>query len=145
MRTAILKEGWEETYSIEDANYIVINSCIVTHKAERDVKRAINKALKGKSGKAKIILTGCRGELYRIKNVDFSGSYKEVIKYLSIQECPQRIEISSKIRPFVKIQEGCDLKCSFCIVPRERGLSRSRPLHEILEEVKTLLERGYKK
>jgi threonylcarbamoyladenosine tRNA methylthiotransferase MtaB len=143
LRSIVLREGFSETQSVEEADYIVINSCVVTHKAERDVKKAINRALRLRKRGAKVIITGCRSVLPE-KRVDFSGNYRDVIRFLGIRNFSEILENSSKSRPFVRIQEGCSLKCSFCIVPKERGPSKSRPLNLILREIETLLDRGYR-
>lgn len=145
---------------IEDAmqaDIIVINSCTVTNKADREVRSYAKKY--SQLGK-KVIFTGCGvkhlGENLFQKNLAFTvfaHSYKENITdiissnkriLLAKDKTHKHIDstlipnIIGKVRAFIKIQEGCNFSCSYCIIPSVRGMARSFPQEHILEQIKLL-------
>ncbi|WP_456479368.1 tRNA (N(6)-L-threonylcarbamoyladenosine(37)-C(2))-methylthiotransferase MtaB [Nautilia sp.] len=138
----------------EEAEYIIVNSCTVTNFADRDLKRYINR-WKNK----KIILTGCAAytlgeELLKEKKINsvIGHRYKEHIdKYLDFEGIKlggfdfvnkKIITSYSKTKAFVKIQEGCDFECAYCIIPKVRGHSRSIDEKTVLEQIKALSLNG---
>lgn len=144
----------------DEAQIIVINSCTVTNGADSGVKSYLNKIKK--TGK-KIYFTGCgvqtRGkEVLEQVNGVFAHDHKEKINSLLLQE--QRFylpaqdekhidktlvsEFVGKSRAFIKIQEGCDFRCSYCIIPFSRGKARSLEQSAILEQIKILAQKGIK-
>ncbi len=126
----------------------IINTCSVTSKSDYQSRQLIRRALK--TG-ARVLVTGCYTELdeNRIKEID---PYIEIIKNNDKSQLIQRIINNTKrstlnpggrARPFVKIQEGCSHRCTYCIIPELRGRPRSRSLEEIVEEVSQYERAGY--
>ena len=140
----------------EEADIIIVNSCTVTNFADRDIRQYINK-WQNKN----IIFTGCgaytQGEkLYNDEKVKavLGHKYKEEIdKFLDFKgiklgdfdfKNKETLKEIHKSKAFIKIQEGCDFECAYCIIPAVRGYSRSIEENIIVDEVKYLSERGVK-
>ena len=154
-----LKSG-EITHDEQGADVVVINSCTVTNGADADVRNYVNKM--NRLGK-KILLTGCgavsRGEeLYKNGAVFgvFGMSQKEKIdEFLSSRSKFYDIggldsveknlvsDYEDHTKAFIKIQEGCDFNCSYCIIPSVRGRSRSSSEDAILKEAESLAANGF--
>lgn len=156
-----LKE-YEITENESEADMIVINSCTVTNGADTHVRSYISQVEKSGSG-AKLFLTGCgahtKGESLlkenRIHGV-FGQSEKQKIDFFLDQEKPfyekgdlNHVddavvgEFIGKSRAFIKIQEGCNFRCSYCIIPHVRGDARSMDEELILEQVGKLALNGF--
>ena len=143
-----------------DADIIVVNSCTVTNGADSDVRNYINRANRENK---RVLMTGCgaisRGkELFDTKKVFgvFSMDEKQNIdeflsrqtKFISIN---QQNKIDKNIvthfenhaKAFIKIQEGCDFNCSYCIIPSVRGRARSLDETMILKEAQNLIKNGF--
>ena len=145
----------------------VINSCAVTAEAEKKVAYEIRKA-KRNNPNNKIIVTGCAAQINpkkynEIQEVDLVLGNKEkllsnVWKNLNFFEpvqvsnillekktVPSTIEkFDGKSRAYIEIQQGCNHRCTFCIIPYGRGNSRSVPAGEIVERIKKIVSNGYK-
>ena len=145
-----------------EAQVIVVNSCTVTNGADASVRQYIRSARR-KNPTARIVLAGCgshsKGEaLYEADEVHgvMGHSEKEHIDAL-LQRTDRFYEIGDlehvdrtivsefvgKSRAFIKVQEGCDFACSYCIIPSVRGGARSYPLVQIEEQVRTLAANGF--
>ena len=142
---------------------IIVNTCAVTAEAERQARQAIRK-LRRENPTARIIVTGCAAQLdpegYRaLPGVDRVLGNAEKLKaesYLGAGDAVADIMTASgtdshilegfegRARAFVQVQQGCDHRCTFCIVPFARGPSRSVPLGAVVEQAKALAGRGYK-
>ena len=145
-----------------EADTIIINSCTVTNSADSNLKSYISYISKN-NPKAKILVTGCSAhsigeELFKNKKIFgvFGHSEKEKIEeMLSKTERFYQISdlnfvnqhivtnISGKTRAFIKIQEGCNFECAYCIIPKVRGVSRSIPEDKILEQIQLLSRNGF--
>lgn len=138
-------KGMEETDNLREADYIIINSCAVTKKAERDSRKALNRALRERKEGAQVIFTGCVASIKRIGKADFEGTHRDVLKLFDIppEEAILR-DYTSRTRATLKVQEGCNFQCSYCIIRRARGPSRSRPLHVLMRELEILRSRGFR-
>ncbi len=155
-------QEYEITDNESEADAIVINSCTVTNGADSHVRSYISSVEKEGSG-AKIFLTGCgahtKGESLlkdgRVHGV-FGQSEKQKIDTLLKKEQPfydpgdlNHIddmvvdEFVGKSRAFIKIQEGCNFRCSYCIIPYVRGDARSMDESRILEQVSRLALNGF--
>ncbi len=142
LRRYLLGSGYEEVDRPQEADVVIVNSCVVTHKAERDVRKLLSRARReGKSG-AEVILTGCMVPLRRQVDADFQGNLAEVLRHLEAHT-PQRVFRQRRARAILKIQEGCSFRCAYCIVPRVRGPARSRPFEEVLAEARDLVRAGF--
>jgi threonylcarbamoyladenosine tRNA methylthiotransferase MtaB len=155
----------------EKADLCIINTCAVTQKASMQSRQAVRQAIRSNPG-ARIIVTGCYAqtepdEIRKIKGVhDIIGhadKHKIPELILSIEKkagpSPALIRrniflehdfkqipatvLANRTRQFLKIQDGCDTFCTYCIVPYARGRSRSMPLENILENIKQLKQAGY--
>ena len=148
-------------------NVTVINSCAVTAEAEKKVAYEIRKAKKN-NPKNKIIVTGCAAQINpkkydTIKEVDLVLGNKEKLisnvwnnlnfeKSIQVENIllekktvPTSIEkFDGKSRAYIEIQQGCDHRCTFCIIPFGRGNNRSVPAGEIVERIKKIVNNGYK-
>lgn len=146
-------------------NVIVFNTCAVTQEAERQAKQAIRKA-KRENPNIKIIVTGCAAQ----NNPDIFNQMPQVNKILgneeklypefyqfdenkiqvndimSIQETATHMisNFDGKTRAFIQIQNGCNHRCTFCIIPYARGNSRSVPIGVITQQIQLLINQGYK-
>lgn len=155
-------KDFDITQSESEADVVVINSCTVTNGADSTARGYIN-SLKKLPKEPKVVFTGCgvwtKGEsLFNDKKIDslFGQSEKENINELLLEEkrfmklgdlehLDETIvdNFVGKSRAFIKIQEGCDFRCSYCIIPYVRGDSRSYSDHKILEQVTTLAQNGF--
>ncbi len=139
---ALEAADYSRTYDISEADIIVINTCVVTHKGERDARRSIRKALREKKEGAIVGVIGCLPELKQSTDADFYGNYRDFLRFIGLN-VPSITPYQHRARPFLKVQEGCNFRCSYCIVPHVRGRSRSRPLRELLDEAVRLRDSGY--
>ena len=148
-------------------NFTIINSCAVTQKAEKKVNYEIRKAKK-KFPNKKIVLTGCAAQISpqkyaAMEEIDYvignnekldSKTWSSIKKSKSVQvkDIFENNEIShhliekfeGKARAFIEIQQGCDHRCTFCIIPFGRGNNRSIPVGVIINRIKLLVQNGYK-
>ena len=154
-----LKSG-EITHDEQGADVVVINSCTVTNGADADVRNYVNKM--NRLGK-KILLTGCgavsRGEeLYKNGAVfgvfgmsqkekidEFLGSESKFYDIGDLSSIEKNLvsDYEDHTKAFIKIQEGCDFNCSYCIIPSVRGRSRSIAESAILKEAASLAANGF--
>lgn len=146
-----LKEkGYEVVSSPEEADLIVVNTCAVTKEAERKSRQCIRK-LRRLNPKAEIVVTGCYVELVGDKvlelGADRTFNNEEKYKVIEGNDKGRFFSISQglfyHLRPFVKVQDGCDANCSYCLIRALRGRSVSRPIEEVIYEVKGLISLGY--
>ena len=160
--TELLKsyiKDYEITNDEEGADIVVINSCTVTNSADSGVRNYINGV---KRRGAKVILTGC-GAVSKGKELFASGIYgvlgaskKSDLNELLKQEKPffelgnlnsvdKNIvtNYENHTKAFIKIQEGCNFNCSYCIIPSVRGRARSMDEAMILKEARILAQNGY--
>ncbi len=146
LKALLISKKFEYTPNIYESDYIFLNTCTVTHKADRDSKKIFNR-IKKINERAKIFITGCATYLFkedeRIRILNFNDLLKEFDeKDGNINVLPP--EESNHARYFLKIQEGCDYRCTFCIVPMRRGKSRSYDISTLLKEVQIAVSKGYK-
>ena len=163
----VMKEHAEKA-GLEGA--IVFNTCAVTNEAVRQARQAIRKARR-ENPEARIIVTGCAaqvnpGEFAAMPEVDLVLGNDEKMKaesweparalhanekvrvndIMSVKETAGHLVqgFEGRARAFVQVQNGCDHRCTFCIIPYGRGNSRSVPAGEIVQQVRTLVEAGYR-
>jgi threonylcarbamoyladenosine tRNA methylthiotransferase MtaB len=155
-------KDYELTMNELESDIIVVNSCTVTNGADSSVRNYIS-SMKRKNPNARVILAGCgshsKGEsLFADKKVFgvMGHSEKENINEILKHDTPfyqigdlEHIdstiveEFIGKSRAFIKIQEGCDFACSYCIIPQVRGAARSHKEETILEQITRLASNGF--
>jgi len=150
--------------SSEHADIVVVNTCGVTGRANAQSRQAIRR-VKAANPKARIVATGCyaataSGEVRRLPEVDRVvgiGQEEEmrraIVELAGMGESPVagaepagvrvKMAVEGHSRAFLKVQEGCDLRCAFCIVPQARGRSRSVGPEEALAAIEELVRRGF--
>ncbi len=150
----LLKSGYEEVKEGEEADLCIVNTCTVTEGADSSSRHEI-RHLSRKYPQARIVVTGCLAErvpeeVRALPNVSHVVSNKEKENLLPLifpEEAWPEFAIShfgDHTRAFVKVQDGCNSFCTYCILPYVRGRSRSRRLEDIVEETKGLIANGYK-
>jgi len=148
-----------------EENVTVFNTCAVTKQAEKQAKQAIRK-LRKEQPDTKIIVTGCAAQ----NNPDMFAKMPEIDKIIgneeklsdkyykfdservivndimSVKETANHMvrSFDGRARAFIQVQNGCDHRCTFCMIPFGRGNSRSVPIGVIVEQVRTLVTDGYK-
>ena len=145
---------------VHAADVIVLNTCTITHVAARKT-RQLARQFARVNPHARLVLTGCfvtisPDEARALPNVALIVPNADKDR-LPLQIADLRLPIEnehtrqsaienlkSRTRAFVKIQDGCNLACAYCIIPRARGAERSRPRDEIVAEVRALVDAGYK-
>lgn len=147
--------GHEVVGSLAEADLHVVNSCTVTLNAASSSRKAAGRG----RGKIRTVLTGCWAtekleEAARLAGVDLVVTNAEKDHLLArVHEAfpeafpgdpvPCSPSITGHTRALVKIEDGCNMRCAFCIIPFTRGAQRSRPLAEVVEEVRDRVEEGY--
>jgi len=160
-------EGVEITDFSEKSDVYVINTCSVTENANKECRQIVKK-IKKKSPNAIITVMGCYAQLKpkEIKNIEGVNlvlganekfKLKEYLKKTTNKDSSVKVEPIDKIksfkqsfsekkrtRTFLKIQDGCNYKCSFCTIPLARGKSRSNTIKNVLEQINELKKKGIK-
>ena len=138
MEADYLADGWEVTTKHSDANLFVVRGCSVTARAQYECEKLIAH-LKRHYPAAGIKVCGC------LKSTDSSPTIKrpthstsQPLNSSTSQPLPVRTA-----RAYLKVQDGCAGKCTFCIVPKFRGESRSEPFTDLLDRAKRFIEAGY--
>lgn len=167
---SLASEFTKKDYQIVDfsekADVYVINTCTVTSMSDQKSRRVINQAGRKKEDGITIV-TGCMATNYKEKlekneNIDYVVDNDHKTSVLSIAEAHFNGEVISEesfqkdlfnyqpaeetfhTRSFIKIQDGCDNYCTFCIIPKVRGRAASRPVDDVLNNIRKVVEFGYK-
>lgn len=153
-----------ETAGLEDT--ILFNTCAVTAEAERQARQAIRRARR-ECPEARIIVTGCAAQIdpkrfAAMDEVDLvlgNGEKMQPDAFTNLTSEPMRVKdimeeketaghlitgLENRARAFVQVQNGCDHRCTFCIIPYGRGNSRSVPMGAVVDQVRELVSAGYK-
>jgi threonylcarbamoyladenosine tRNA methylthiotransferase MtaB len=165
---SFVKEGFERVEFDEKADIYVINTCSVTENADKRFKTIVKSALK-KNDEAFLIAVGCYAqlkpeELAAVDGVDLVLGATEkfnVTSYINdlaknevgeVHSCEivdadfyvGSYSIGDRTRAFLKVQDGCDYKCTYCTIPLARGISRSDTLENVLKNAREISEKGIK-
>ena len=156
--------GFRVVANDEPSDVYVVNSCTVTHVADRKARRSL-RAARRRNPDATIVATGCYtqrapGDLDGLDEVDIVAGntakpalVRQVVERIggAVQPCAVGDDMdlaqsprATRTRAMVKIQEGCDQVCAYCIVPKVRGRERSIPSAEIVAEIHRNLSRGHR-
>jgi threonylcarbamoyladenosine tRNA methylthiotransferase MtaB len=157
----LIQAGYELVTNVSHADIYILNTCTVTHTADRKARHRLRQARRRNPG-ALVVATGCYArrahrELTRIEGVDLVSGNNENKHLLRLiteayhQEHPFHPDRGTstpphlvlRTRTFVKVQDGCDTPCSYCIVPLVRGRETSLPASEIISEVGNRVAEGY--
>lgn len=164
-------KGYDITNFEDVADIYVINTCTVTNDADKTSRKTIRQA-KRKNPKAIVVATGCYAqvspeELAKMEEVDLviGNSHKtavfEIVENYINEKFENKVFIDNIFkqndflsfqistffegaRPIIKVQEGCNSFCSFCIIPFARGKVRSAPIKDVVNQVQILLNKGFK-
>lgn len=168
LREALLNRGDLEVDSPKDADIIIVNTCSVTATSDQKSRQHIRK-MRRLSPNSILVVMGCysEGHLSEVETLDAdiivgTSSRDKVLSYIdSFKETKERIidvnylsrkksyeelgafAFTSNTRGFLKVQDGCDKFCSYCLIPFVRGNSRSRTKEEALKEARALVDKGY--
>jgi threonylcarbamoyladenosine tRNA methylthiotransferase MtaB len=153
VRQALLKSGYVDALDDQPADLCVVNTCTVT--AEGDAKsRQVIRRLARRNPHARIVVMGCYAtrapaEIEALPGVvDVLADRRELpdlLGRLGATDLPTGIDsFGTRHRAYVKVQDGCMLRCSYCIIPYVRPSLTSRPPAEVLAEVRRLVDRGYR-
>ncbi len=147
-----------------DATTLIVNTCAVTSEAEAQARQAIRRAAR-ENPNARIIVTGCAAQIAPeawatlpgvarvVGNADklrpeawapdASGPVSDIMRAEAAPPLPVT-EFAGRARALVQVQQGCDHRCTFCVIPYGRGPSRSVPLGVVVEQVRALVGQGYR-
>ena len=167
MREAFKSKGHTVVSDGMPFDVIIINSCTVTAESDRKTRQAVHR-FKRQNPNAVVVLTGCMAQAFSddakaltdadivIGNTDVSKIYEKVCEYNNnrifdviphprdeVFNTPSIENFAERTRAYMKIQDGCDRFCTYCIIPTARGWLRSKPIDEITQEAEKLAENGY--
>jgi threonylcarbamoyladenosine tRNA methylthiotransferase MtaB len=169
MREDLRRHSMSECNNTSDANLIVVNTCTVTHRSDQQIRQAIRR-LHRNNPSARIVVAGCYAErspdtLAAIPGVGLvignasrerlseiletcghttqGKIYRAPLELLSTCPIPPMSHTGGRTRPLIKLQDGCDARCAYCIVPKVRGSGRSAHPEHILAEIRSLVKKGF--
>ena len=146
------------------ADTVVVNTCAVTAEAERQARQAIRRLVRERPG-TPIVVTGCAaqldpagwaglpgvsrvlGNVEKLKPESWTADAPAAVSDIMAarETAPQLVtDFAGRARAFVQVQQGCDHRCTFCIIPFGRGPSRSVPVGAVVAQARTLVEAGYR-
>lgn len=166
IKEEFLRNGYQEATKLEEASVIVINTCSVTNQSDAKSRKMIRNARKLNKD-AIIVVCGCSSQNHQenikdlganilLGNKDKSKIYdyvknynnEQIIKYYDMINTDfEKMSLnnySERTRAFVKIQDGCNNYCSYCIIPYLRGTIRNKDFNEAVNEINTLVSNGFK-
>ncbi|EIU9440013.1 30S ribosomal protein S12 methylthiotransferase RimO [Escherichia coli] len=159
--TELRTEGYDVVPSYDDADMVIVNTCGFIDSAVQESLEAIGEAL---NENGKVIVTGCLGakedqirEVHpKVLEITGPHSYEQVLEHVHhyvpkpkhnpfLSLVPeQEVKLTPRHYAYLKISEGCNHRCTFCIIPSMRGDLVSRPIGEVLSEAKRLVDAGVK-
>ena len=170
MLDQLVRAGFSACESAAESDIVLINSCTVTSTSDHKVRQTLHRARRGNPS-AVIVLTGCMPQAFPelaeqltdadivLGNSNRHSLVPDILQYLSSRqrivdivphekaaefESMQVERFFERTRAFIKIEDGCNRFCSYCIIPYARGRVRSKPLEELREEVEHLAANGYR-
>jgi len=163
LRSELRRLGLSEADSNEDADLMVLNACAVTDRAVQKGRKALRRMRRSRPG-AQLLVTGCMTDLDRAayRRIDpglvalsspepdtIRETLNDLLRHAAPMPSPGQPGLddtaySDRTRAFLKVQDGCDARCSYCVIPSIRGGARSRPRPEILAEARRLIAQGFR-
>lgn len=153
LRVILKSAGMQEMPFGSAVDCAVVNTCTVTAEADRKSRQLVRRALRVIQPGGKAIATGCavaeRGGLKAMPGSALRlppDKREEILELLEVERCPGREPlpaVSAKTRALLKVQDGCDQFCTFCIVPYVRGRSKSTPIGEVVARAIEFERNGY--
>ena len=153
VREGLLGIGYEDAEGEESAELCIVNTCTVTAEGDSKSRQAIRRMARRNPG-AKIVVMGCYAtrapeEVAVLPGVSQVVTDKrelpDLLGRFGVTDIPTGISgFGRRHRAYIKVQDGCLLRCSFCIIPHVRPQLTSRPIAHILDEVRRLVDRGYR-
>ncbi|MCI0335088.1 MAG: tRNA (N(6)-L-threonylcarbamoyladenosine(37)-C(2))-methylthiotransferase MtaB [Planctomycetes bacterium] len=153
VREGLLGIGYEDAVGSEHAELCVVNTCTVTAEGDAKSRQAIRRMARRNPG-AKIVVMGCYATRAPAEVAELPGvsqvvtdkrELPDLLGRFGVTDIPTGISgFGRRHRAYVKVQDGCMLRCSFCIIPYVRPNLASRPVEHILDEVRRLVGRGYR-
>ena len=166
IKEEFLRNGYELADNLSDANVIVVNTCSVTNQSDAKSRKVIRNARKNNKN-AILVVCGCSSQNHqdelkdlgadilignkdKSKIFDYVNNYdnKQIINYYNMINTDfEKMNLdnySERTRAFVKIQDGCNNYCSYCIIPYLRGTIRNKDLNDAINEINTLVNNGFK-
>ena len=146
-REMYTSRGDKITDNINSADLFIINSCTVTHQADSNCRQLLRRIIKTNPEK-RIIVTGCYSAVNPGLIKTISNKIEIIDKHSLLSTCSGYVThitgFHKHSRAFVKIQDGCDAYCSYCIVPYVRNKIRSKQKNTVINELNSLINNGYK-
>jgi len=162
----LIKSGYEVSERLEEADYLVINTCGFLEASRKESKDTIEETLKSRKKTAKLIVTGCMVQTHsdemqkQFPGIDYllgSGDVEGILKavestqkgklvttarsYLEVGEVPRQLS-TPKHYAYLKIAEGCRKRCAYCVIPTIKGPLRSKAQEQVMKEFNLLLAQG---
>src|SRR4249920_926871 len=152
VREGLLGAGYNDAADDDQADLCIVNTCTVTNEGDSKSRQAIRRLARKNPG-AKIVVMGCYAtrapeEVAALPGVSQVVTDKrelpDLLGRFGVTDIPTGISgFGRRHRAYVKVQDGCLLRCSFCIIPHVRPNLTSRPAEHILDEVRRLVDNGY--
>jgi threonylcarbamoyladenosine tRNA methylthiotransferase MtaB len=153
LRQGLLQAGWRDAERGESADLCVVNTCTVTAESDAKSRQAIRRMAR-ENPNARVLVMGCYATRAPEQIVGLPGvaevvqdkrQLPDLLDRFGLAEIPTGISsFGDRHRAYVKVQDGCLLHCAYCIIPRVRPPMSSRPVDSILDEVRRLLDNGYR-
>lgn len=162
----LLKSGYEVSEALEDADYLVINTCGFLEASRKESMDTVHQTLQSRKKTAKLIVTGCMVQTHsdemqkQFPGIDYllgSGDVEGILKavestqkgklvttarsYLEVGEIPRQLS-TPKHYAYLKIAEGCRKRCAYCVIPTIKGPLRSKSQEQVMKEFHMLLSQG---
>lgn len=153
-RDQLLAMGYQPAADGDSAGVCIVNTCTVTESADSSSRHEIRQLARQNAG-SKLVVTGCfaerqpqvvkeiEGVTHVVPNKDKENLLESLFPEAELPEFSIK-RFEAHTRAFVKVQDGCNSFCTYCIIPYVRGRSRSRTLDDVVREVEGLVEQGYK-
>ena len=143
------RAGFSPAENFETADICLLNTCTVTHQADKDVEKLIRQIVR-RNPQARLVLTGCYAATHAARIKQLFPTAEIVGKYALGRVLFNEDDLCWTVsgheghsRAFIKIQDGCDNFCSYCIVPYARSIKKSKPMADVLEEITHLVQNGF--